>query len=478
MNHFSIVDRPFSSRPCVGLGVQTDCYIYDDINRQFGVDDIDYARWERRLRAVQPGVARIFLPTTEFNPSGDGHTYDWHTVEMQRQYRNLAILQVAGARVNVCMGPWTNMQMTQPGSERWAVDLVEHLVRERGFEHIGWLTLFNEPDAIYAPETALNRDLEARGFGGGLPFANYVEKHQRTLELLQARGLNDQVRLVIGDMAWPPQRRQEWLELLHREVSGTPVAYSFHHYAPDEDIYDRFFAHPDAQPFRPAPLAEEVRRYREAVGADAELVCWEFNEPGWNMGTAAWLGVGPYGEDHYGTFAAAVAHTRKALTMLAHGVDGLSHWCVGDMFYRSGLQQGVMYCGLWRYKWEGWVPRPVYFYYTALIEALRPGMMLHRLDGVPAGVTGIAARQADRTTLVLLNHSDTAVAVPYGATGATQRLRIAPHRVPHRPDASVRETDADGLPLADWQDVSLQDQGCAITIEPGELTLLKTQYRP
>src|SRR5882757_447437 len=101
----TIEKQPLSNRPFIGLGVQADCYIYDDVNRQFGVNDEDYALWERRLKALRPGLARIFLPTTEFNPSGEGHTYDWDTVEMQRQYRNLEVLREAGAKVNVCMGP-------------------------------------------------------------------------------------------------------------------------------------------------------------------------------------------------------------------------------------------------------------------------------------------------------------------------------------------------------------------------------------
>lgn len=78
-------------------------------------------------------------------------------------------------------------------------------------------------------------------------------------------------------------------------------------------------------------------------------------------------------------------------------------WCVGDMFYRSGLKQGVMYCGLWRYKWESWVPRPVYFYYAALVEAFPPGCRIQPVDGLPSGVTGLAARHEGRQCVALLN---------------------------------------------------------------------------
>jgi len=445
------IHTPLSTRACRGLGVQADCYIYDDVNRQFGVDDADYARWERRINLLRPGIARIFLPTTEFNPSGDGKTYDWNTVEMRRQCRNLAVLKEAGARVNLCMGPWTNKEMTEKGSERLAVDLLDHLVNERGCDHIGWLSLFNEPDAIYAPDTALNADLKARGFGDGLPLADYVAKRHAALALLQTRGLAGQVRLVVGDMAWPRARRLEWLRLLAPEF-GSAASYSFHHYAPDEERFERFFAHPDSKPFQPPPLGEEIAGYRAAVGAEAELICWEFNHTGWSMGnSAAFMGVGAHGEDHAGSFATAVAHSRKVLTMLAHGVDALSHWCVGDMFYRSGLKQGVMYCGLWRYKWESWVPRPVCFYYAALTEAFRPGCALHRVTGLPDTVSGLAARSAGGDlTVALLNHGATPVEMALPAPMPASRLRVGPERLPHQPDIITHETGGADAPLADW----------------------------
>jgi len=268
---------------------------------------------------------------------------------------------------------------------------------------------------------------------------------------LQARGLGQQVRLVVGDMAWPPTRRLEWLRLLAPEF-GPAASYSFHHYAPDEDSFDRFFADPASKPFQPPPLPEEIAGYRAAVGPEAELICWEFNQAGWSMGgSAAFMGVGAHGEDHTGSFATAVAHSRKVLTMLAHGVDAMSHWCVGDMFYRSGLKQGVMYCGLWRYKWESWVPRPVYFYYAALTEAFRPGCALHQVTGLPNTVGGLAAQSTNgELTVALLNHGSTPVEISLPTPNPASRLRVGPERLPGQPDIIAHQTDGQDAPLTDW----------------------------
>lgn len=453
-----------------GLGVQADCYIYDDINRQFGVNDADYQRWERRLGLLRPGLARIFLPTNEFNPSGDRKTYDWNSVEMQWQLRNLDVLKAAGARVNLCMGPWTNKVMVEPGAEHLAVDLVEHLVRERGCDHIRWLSLFNEPDALYTTGSELSRELIARGFGRSYPFADYLEKHRRALDLLEARGLAGQVRLVVGDMAWPPAQRQEWMEHLAGAFAGRKVCYSFHHYGPDETQYDAFFTHAKSLPYRPPPLAQEVRRYRETVGGDAELICWEFSQTAWGSGTFS-PGVGLRGEDHAGTFSMAVGHTKKVLTMLGEGLDGMCHWCAGDMFFRS--RETLMTYGLWRYKWEAWTPRPVYFYYAALIEAFRPGSRVRRLDGLPALVAGLgvgADDAGDRQSLVLLNHGRESVSLDRPIPGPGRRLRVSPDRLPLQPDIPSLQTAIHERPLSDWQPVSETDG--RIHLDPGELTVI------
>ncbi len=322
----------------------------------------------------------------------------------------------------------------------------------------------------------MNAGLKARGFGGGLPFEDYVEKHRDALSLLRDRGLDKQVCLVVGDMAWPPARRLEWLRLLAHEF-GTAVSYSFHHYAPDEDDFDCYFCHPGSEAFRPPPLADEVGAYRKTVGAAPELICWEFNQPGWSSGNFSHFpGVGLRGEDHIGSFRAAVGHARKVMSMLANGVDGMCHWCVGDMFYRSGVRAGVMRFGLWRYKWEGWVPRPVYFYFAALIEAFRPGNSLHPFTGLPAKTEGLAAKDLDGSmTLALLNYGTEDVSVSVPVSGPMRRLRISPDHLPRRPDILDREKPADEMPLTDWQVVAADTAAQPLWIAPQELTLLRCQ---
>lgn len=452
----TIVPEPLSPRPLRGLGVQADCCIYDDENRATGVTDEHLARWEARIRALRPAFARIFVPISDFNPSLDGETYDWDTPVMGWQRRNLAVLRDAGADVHVCMGPWTNQQMLQDGMERTAVDLAERL-RGEGFP-VRWLSLYNEPEGFYAQDTALYRQLFA-GRTGQRPWSDYVAKHQRTQALLAERGLAEAMRLVVPDCVMGSRLRQYLLERAARDFADLPVAYSFHRYASTAPGY---YDHPDSQPF--AAFPGEFAGYRRAVGDAAELICWEFNHAGYGMGVG-WTGTGPRGEDLLGTVHQGAMVASQVLEALCEGVDGLCFWCVGDSLYRGGMKFGPMTCGLWRGKWEAFVPRPVFYYYAALTETFRRGARLHAVGGLPEGWRGLVAETGGERRLVLLNPLAEAgsVELPAGP-----RLRVCSDTLPQRPDALARPCPAGEVPLADWA----PHTGRA-TLAPHELTIVK-----
>ncbi|MBF0245691.1 MAG: hypothetical protein HQL31_10555 [Planctomycetes bacterium] len=129
--------------------------------------------------------------------------------------------------------------------------------------------------------------------------------------------------------------------------------------------------------------------------------------------------------------------------------------------------------GLWRYKWEAWTPRPVYFYFAALLETIRPGCHIRRIDGLPVSVVGVRLGEDNAgysQTLVLLNHGPDTVKLNVPATGPAKRLRISPERLPHQPDAPVHATSADDVPLHDWAPLAAANG--RIDLDPGELTLV------
>ncbi len=464
--HVKILEKPISDRLTAGIGVQADCCIYDELNRNCGVNDGDYTRLENRIKAMRPGIARIFLSLNDFNPSGDECTYDWDTESMRMQIRNLRVLRDAGAMVNICMSPWTNKEMMEPGKEKLAVDLIDHLVNTLGFDHIRWLSLFNEPDGMFAPDTEFERSMAKDGNITALPWTEYVDKHIKVIELMRLRNLEKQVKLVVVDSVWPYMRRVERLKLAATDFAGYDVGYSFHHYVPEDPD---FFNHPESAKWQPPVLNEEIAGYRDIVGPDAELVCWETNNVGYGM-SAVSPGTTRLGEDVHGTIANAVSISRKVLTMLLNGVDGICQWCVGDMFYGGSLKLGLMNFGLWRYKWENWMPRPVYFYYSALMQSLRPGAKLYALSGLTDKISGLAAKDGDGWKMVLLNAGETSATISFDIKDAVSVLRVSSETIPSRADCAMRENPGDDMPIDNWQQIANADN---LELIAGELMILK-----
>lgn len=455
-----VVEKPISCRPFAGVGVQADCFLADEHNRKAGVTDADLALCAARLQALRPGIVRVFLGLDDFNPAFDAATYDWTCDAFRRQRDWLQQLGALGAKVNICMSPWTNAQMRGDGAEAAAVDLLDHLVRQEGMDHIHWLTLFNEPDSLYAHDSPLYERLFGdRPDPGRRPWADYVAKHQRTQSLLVERGLTPGVKLVVADTVWGYAMRQERLRLCARDFAGLDVAYSCHNYIVDwPGFYD---GSPD---FASPGMAGEAEALREIVGAEAELVVWEFNNAGEGFGHA-WPGMGPSGEDLLGSLENGVAVSRKILAALAHGMDGIALWCLHDMCYNWPPERGLMHFGLWRFRDEQWEPRPYYYYVGALMHALRPGASLYRVRGVQDGVTGLAARDAEGWSVVLLNGKAHALSfdlqLPAGAT--LRRQRVHPGVLP----------TPDRLPLVAWEALPAAAPRRALTLEPRELTVLR-----
>ena len=92
-----IAGEPVSRRPFAGLGVQADDVIYNDQHRQAGVTEADCEMVESRIRALRPGIVRIFVAIDVFNPTLDGRTYDWSARPYQDLLRHMRNLQRAGA---------------------------------------------------------------------------------------------------------------------------------------------------------------------------------------------------------------------------------------------------------------------------------------------------------------------------------------------------------------------------------------------
>jgi hypothetical protein len=252
--------------------------------------------------------------------------------------------------------------------------------------------------------------------------------------------------------------RRERMVMAARDFAGLDISYACHNYIVDwPDFYD------DSPDFASPGMAAEARIFRGMIGEDAELIAWEFNNAGVGFGTA-FPGVNQYGEDLLGTVDNGVAVSRKILEGIGNGMDGVALWCLCDMFYNWPHKNGLMRFGLWRYRTEGWEPRPYYYYVAALMHSLRPGATLHAVEGLGDGLAGLAARGDEGWHVVILNPTDaeSCIQLQLPEAGTATRLRVFRGTFPTR----------DRLPIDDWQPQETTDGAVIIKLNPKELTVL------
>lgn len=457
---FTVTDTPLSGRPFVGIGIEADAFIYDEENRRAGVNDDDLALIERRLRALRPGIARLFVYVDWFNPSLDGVTYAWDGADYRNLLRQLRLLQEIGTQVNlVLFQPISANAELLPRLARAMVGLIEHLAEEH-IHNIRWLTLYNEPDSFFPHESPLSRRIFSEDiFTSRLPWSAYAAFTIETETLLKAHGLSPAVRLSTPDTVWGHPIRLERLRLAARDLGHLDISYGYHNYSSEDPAF--YVDNPD---FAYPGMAEEVRMFREIVGAERELVLWEFNTAGAGF-NSHFPGIGLHGTDLLGTLDNAVEISDRMLTGMAQGLDGLCLWCLHDMIYCHDQRMLPMPYGLWRYKWQGWYPRPYYYYYALLCHAFRPGARLLQVQGEERNVNVVAARDEHGYTIVLLNRdtkNPTHVTVQAPAPGNATRARVYEDLLPDEGD----------LPLENAAPITSNNGVFSLELAPAELTVI------
>lgn len=460
-----IHNQPLSHRPFRGIGAQADAYIFDEANRSCGVNEEDLELIARRIRYLKLSNARLFVEVAWFNPSLDGTTLVWDQPGYLNLVRQIQLLRETGTAVNlVLFSPY-------PGGGKDLVPIVqamlaaiERLVRIEGCTHIRWLTLWNEPDGLFYHDSPLYRRIfgeEARTTKP--PWAEYVRLNRLAYDGLLERGLHSKLKLLVADTVWGAPMRAERLRLSLAAFGELDVAYSIHNYSIEERI-----SYEGNEDFAYLGMAAEVASFRELLGPDRELVMWEFNTVGLEGFSTISAGVGRGGEEQIGSFKGAVDLADKVLSGLASGLDGCCLWCLHDMPYCGSLKSGAMPFGLWRYRWQKWLPRPIYHYYSALIAAFRPGAQLFGVQNTLPDLRALAATCDGIHVLALLNTGLKSMEVQVPWTGPASRLRIVPGQLPAACD----------LPFSTFVPVEVVGGHLQISLEPQELTIVRTHKAP
>lgn len=458
----SISTTPLGTRPFLGLGLETDGFIYDETNAKTGVRPSDIDRIEARLRAIRPAIARMFCYVDWFNPDLDGRTCRWDLPDYLNMVRMVRLLREIDTSVNIVLFQPMRVEETRyPLLADAMVELLMHLRRDEGLTNIRWLTLYNEPDSWFADDS----DLWRRVFGekaaaGRSTWTVYAALNRYAHTRLRETGLYPDVRLVVADTVWGARIRAERIRLAARDFSGLDVDYSYHNYNPEDPEYYRTAA-PE---YRYDGMAAEAADFRSVVGPAAPLVIWEFNLAGAGF-SASFPGLAPGGVMVTERMEGGSEISAKVIGAVGAGVDGLCLWCFSDMIYCHDPSGRLMQFGLWRSVWDNWYPRPYYHYYAALCRALRPGTRIHAVSGTDGPVSAVAAC-GESATVALVNagakSAGVSIAVPASGEGWLQRIR---------PDLIPTEGD---LPLDEWEECGAVRRRVTVRLNPFELAVWRS----
>jgi hypothetical protein len=310
----------------VGFGHEDDGWFYAPMNMQYGIKDEDIALREGRARWMEPDLVRMFFYWGDWLPEDgripdDPQAYRFDTPNMLSHERTLRLYQEIGAKINLVGVEWAYPQIYgDPARYARAVgDLLEHLIRARGFDCIRYWTLSNEP----------NGHMDQMG----VDFAKYVKMHELVHEECVRRGLD--IQIIGSDDA----HSLDWF----RDCARDPV------YGPLTGVFSmhRYFRIP-SQATAPWLIADYLDALKQAGRTQPMIVA----EYGFQDERSTHL-YNPLME----SYPYAVWSAQLIVEGLNQGVAGFSTWCLHEVDYPPNARMNY---GLWNFKDRGWTVRPIY----------------------------------------------------------------------------------------------------------------------
>ena len=256
----------------LGVGVNIIPASFMEGTSQYGYNEAHWEMDKKRIKAIQPKVARVWFQIDWMEPTKG--TYTWNSPKMLLFYKYLDVLQEAGTEIEFNFG-WKNGTSVQSWFSIPGVDarisapadldayanstsaVLNELIINRGYTNIKYLTFYNEPNG--------NWDFESLGDQKAY-FATMVQKAS---DKLTADGLRSLVEI------WGPEESGDpsWTQYMYDNADSYFDAYTFHLYGQSYD-----------------GLSTSIASRKNVVG-NKPVVLTEFgfgedNLSGWNGGLA------------------------------------------------------------------------------------------------------------------------------------------------------------------------------------------------
>lgn len=387
------------------LGVEWDPHFFREFNSSCNYDD-----WEMivsRARELSLSKIRVMVLPSWFEPENDNDdpaltdmsAFDFTTTAFDSLLQELDVAQELGIEVNLTLwgadmdaawlayttcGDWLSAPNDPEEYAENISALLDFIFNVRKYTCVTELTLHNEPSWAF------------KGADGSVDFDYYVECCRAVDSRLKADGLRDRVKLILSD---DTSNNFTWLK-------DSVAALS--------DIADGFNSHTydfDNRTSNTSMFNWAKKRVDAVLGADSGL-SYTINEFGSNHT------VGAYHQSDIDDFERGIFCSRLVENCLNAGVAGMLHWEFFDMYYYDGPRdEAVMSTGLFKYKDEGWTPRPLYYAYGLMMKYCVSGSEIYPLSfsdtdnsGAPADVSRLSGTMLlspeGKLTYLITNDSD------------------------------------------------------------------------
>ncbi|MCK5861787.1 MAG: hypothetical protein KAH38_04845, partial [Candidatus Hydrogenedentes bacterium] len=295
----------------IGFGLEDDCYFFTDENFRHGIDAADIALRESRIEELDPKVIATLFWWDAISPSHNLDTVTYDTELMRALYTTLEPHQQSGRSVLFSDSHWGWTTDQFPYSEKnfekgvdVYVKLFEHLIHEKGFDCIRYVSISGEVDMVFEQ------------LGG--TFESYVQSVNLFRRKLDAAGL-EQVQ-IIGDKTGGLL----WFRNAVAAVGETMDLFAVHEY-PDVTQYA-------VLPYRLGSALETVRTYapKPAGITDSrwpQAFVWEIGYRDQSAGDTDNSATAVH-DFSYGLLCAYTC-----ITAMNQGYSGGSVWCLHSMYY-------------------------------------------------------------------------------------------------------------------------------------------------
>jgi len=362
------------SRNWRGFGAQGDLFFWRERVTKHGVNDKDRALIRKRILEMRPQVVRLLFDLRMWEPERGKRTPN--SEGMRDLCNTLAIYKEAGTDIMLTewgygLPKWCRATKRAPHPEERAafaeswVSAVKFLRDVKGFTNLGYACIYNEPN------------------WGGVSFEDYAAVYRALDAALKKAGLRDHVSILGPDEA----NQFRWLPWAVKELDDVIDVYDVHNYASNTGPqFERWVRQRlDIIPKIPKPRPNSDLR--------KPLMVCEF---GMRTGQTTYTSS----ENHkyvYGLFLADAS-----IVSARAGVNGMLMWCLSDTYYGR-----KMLWGLWRFRDEGWEPRPGYYAWSLLTRYTERGSTVHpvEVEGTHAAAVAFRAPDKGRWTLLLVNRA-------------------------------------------------------------------------